>query len=67
MGIWIQSPFSENHMKISMKIGLLPSKNTCVISFIESPLKTMKNAFYFILKAFSILKIFSFRLDFLIM
>ena len=33
-------------------------KRTCVISFIESPLKLMKNAFYFILKAPFVLKIF---------
>ena len=33
---------------------------TCVICFIESPLKMMKNAFYFILKALFVLKIFKF-------
>ena len=36
-----------------------PKKN-CVICLIESPLKMMKNAFCFILKAFIILKIFKF-------
>ena len=36
----------------------LPKK--CVIGLIESPLKMMKNAFYFILKAFLVLKIFKF-------
>ena len=35
------------------------SKNY-VIYFIESPLKMMKNAFYFILKALYVLKIFNF-------
>ena len=37
----------------------LPKKN-CVIYLIESPLKMMKNAFYFILKALFVLKIFKF-------
>ena len=35
--------------------GLSPSKKYCVIFFIESPLKLMGNAFYFILKALFIL------------
>ena len=35
-------------------------KKICVICLIESPLKTMKNAFYFILKALFILKLFKF-------
>ena len=43
-----------------VKVGLSPSKKTCVICFIESPLKIMKNDFYFILKSLSILKIFKF-------
>ena len=43
-----------------VKVGLSPSKNICVICLIESPLKMMKNAFYFILKALFILKIFKF-------
>ena len=34
---------------------------------IESPLKMMKNAFYFTLKALFVLKIFKFCLDFLVM
>ena len=37
----------------------LPKKK-CIICFIESPLKMMKNAFYFISKALFILKIFKF-------
>ena len=43
-----------------LKVGLSPSKKNFVISFIESSLKVMKNAFYFILKALFILKIFKF-------
>ena len=35
-------------------------KKFCVISLIESPLEAMKNAFYFILKALFVLKIFKF-------
>ena len=41
------------------KAGLLPSKNKFFfICFNESPLKMMKNAFYFILKAPFVFKIF---------
>ena len=43
-----------------IKVGLSPSKKTCAICLIESPLKMMKNTFYFILKALFILKIFKF-------
>ena len=35
-------------------------KNICVICINESPSKMMKNAFYFILKALLVLKIFMF-------
>ena len=40
--------FAEN---ASVKVGLSPFKNICVICLIESPFKMMKNTFYFILKA----------------
>ena len=43
-----------------VKVGLSPSRNNCVICFIESPLKMMKNAFYFILKALFVLKLSKF-------
>ena len=43
-----------------LKVGLSPSKKTCVTCFIESPLKMMKNAFYFIVKALFVPKIFKF-------
>ena len=39
---------------------LLPSEIKCVVCFIESPLEMMKNAFYFILKALFVLKMFKF-------
>ena len=42
------------------KVGLSPSRKICFICFNESTLKMMKNAFYFILKAFIVLKIFKF-------
>ena len=42
------------------KVGLSPSKKACVICLIESPLKMMKNIFYFILKVLFVLKIFKF-------
>ena len=45
---------------IYLKVGLKRSKK--IIYFHESPLKMMKNAFYFILKALFVLKIF--RLNF---
>ena len=60
----IYKTFLDNIWEISLnKIFLksdphLPKK--CVICFIESPLKMMKNAFYFILKALFVLKIFKF-------
>ena len=41
-----------------IKVGLSPSKKNCVISLIESPLKMMKSAFYFTLKALFVLEIF---------
>ena len=43
-----------------LKVGLSPSKKNCFIYLNESPLKMMKNAFYFILKALFILTIFKF-------
>ena len=43
-----------------LKVGLSPSKKNCVIWSIESPLQMMKNAFYFILKALFVLKVFKF-------
>ena len=39
----------------------------CFICFNESPLKMVKSAFYFILKALFVFKIFKFLLDFLVM
>ena len=51
----------------SFKVGLLPSKKICAIFLIERPLKVMKNAFYFILKALFLLKTFKFCHDFVVM
>ena len=45
------------HLHKLFKVGLSPSKK-CVICFIESPLKTITNSFYFILKGILVLKIF---------
>ena len=50
-----------------LKFGHSPSKKIYVICVIESLLKMTKNAFFFILKAFFVLKILSFCLDFLVM
>ena len=43
-----------------LKPGSHPPKKICFICLIESPLKMMKNAFYFILKALLVPKIFKF-------
>ena len=43
-----------------VKVGLLLSKKNCFICFHGNPLKMMKNVFYFILKAFFVVKIFMF-------
>ena len=43
-----------------LKVELSPSEKNCVICLIEIPLETMKNAFYFILKAFFVFKILNF-------
>ena len=43
-----------------IKVGLPPFKTNCVNCFIETPLKMIKNAFYFIWKALFGLKIFKF-------
>ena len=43
-----------------VKVGLSPSKKDCVVCLIESPLRMTKNVFYFVLKAFFVLKIFTF-------
>ena len=55
----------KSHCKIwkfnhGFKVGLSPSKEICVICLIEHALKMTENAFYFIFKALSILKIFYF-------
>ena len=42
-------------------------RNFALFAFIESPLKMMKNAFYFILKALFLPKILPFYHDFLLM
>ena len=45
---------------IVLKVGLSFSKKTILICFNDSPSKMMKNAFYFMLKALFVLKIFKF-------
>ena len=53
----LKAVFIFNFLSL-VKVGLSPSKKSCAICFIESPLKIMKNAFYFILIALFVLKIF---------
>ena len=43
----------------------LPKKNCVICLFIESPIKIMKNTFYFISKVLFVLLIFKFFHDFL--
>ena len=50
------------HQMIAVKFRLSPFKKICVICFIESSLKLMANAFYFILKLFSFSRYLSFYL-----
>ena len=52
--------FSFFHQMIALKLGLSTFTKKFVISFIESPLKMVENAFYFILKTLFVLKIFKF-------
>ena len=53
-------PCCKKDNKQNLKVGLSPSKKICFIFLIESPLKMIKNGFYFILKAVFVLKIFKF-------
>ena len=57
--------FKTNEEKI-IEVGLSPKKH-CVICFNESPSKMMRNAFYFIIKAFSLSRYLNFCLDVLVM
>ena len=55
-----ETPHNKN-MSINIKVGLSPSKEIYVLfTSMESRLKMMKNAFYFIVKALFVLKIFKF-------
>ena len=59
LNLTIGLQLAQNTRKMAvLKVGLSPSKKICVICLIESPLKMLKNAFYFILKALFVLKIF---------
>ena len=53
--------------KSIIKVGVSPSKTTCLICFIESHLKLLENTFYFILKLFSFSRYLNFCNDFLVM
>ena len=58
-GVVVLCPLSEIVGK-QFKVGLAPSKIIFFICFNDTPLKMMKNAFYFILRALFVLKIFKF-------
>ena len=51
--------YSTHHISNLKSDSHLPKK-ICVICFIESPLKMIKNTFYFMLKALFVLEIFKF-------
>ena len=61
---FFQNPVNIFHVSILntdyLKVGLAPSKKHFSTSFNDSPSKMMKNAFYFILKALFVLKIFKY-------
>ena len=55
---WFLWQFSQwQKLNVNFKVGQSSSKTVCVICFIETPLKIMKSAFNFILKALFVLKI----------
>ena len=51
---------TKGHSHQQLKVGLSPSRKFFFICFNDSPSRMMKNAFYFILKALFVLKIFKF-------
>ena len=51
---------TRSHFDFEDIYSFSPSKKVCFICFYERPLKIMKNAFYYILKALFVLKIFKF-------
>ena len=53
-----QSEGYNRSLSPCIKVGLSPSEKDCFIFFDESPLKMMKDVFYFTLKALFVLKIF---------
>ena len=52
--------FNELNSSNMLETERSPSKKFCVICFIESPLKVMKNVFFFISKALFVHKIYLF-------
>ena len=51
---------NTKNSEIKLKLDFHLPKNVCFICFSKSPLKMMKTAFYFILNALFVLKIFKF-------
>ena len=58
--ILVTAAIQDNSTLVIDHIRLSTSKKNCFICSNKSPLKMMKNAFYFILKAFFVLKIFNY-------
>ena len=58
--ILVTAAIQDNNTLVIDHIGLSTSKKDCFVCSTKSPLKVMKNAFYFILKSFFVLKIFNF-------
>ena len=57
---FICQKYGKTRKNYMLKVGLSPSKKNFFICFNDSPSKMMKNAFYFILKALFVLRIFKF-------
>ena len=57
---FLKPKFIYRHVKQIIKVGLSPSKKNFIIYFNDSPSEMMKYAFYLILKALFVLKIFKF-------
>ena len=53
-----QKKKKKKKMGNKLEVRLSSSKKVCLICLIESPLKMMKNALYFVLKALFVLKVF---------
>ena len=59
-GLGVGGNYDHIYPFVVFKVGLSPSKKNFFVCVTESPLKMIKNAFYFILKAIFVLKMSKF-------